>query len=425
MRIGSCKFDPETRKLTRGQRELVLPPRAAAVLACLANAPGTVVPLREIRRTVWSEVHVTRKSVTEAFSVARVALGPVDSEWILSVRACGYILRDPSSDSAAQCRPAPSGIDLATVAGVGSRVAMVVLLLGLLAIGLSMVDMAVSRPDSAPPTLAWMTLQGWALSDVNWRHDFVGAPTYDRGAPLDFALSPDATRLLTSEKGKLRVDELGGDRTTDLPGSGWVSPVWLPDGIRVAAGRHGGGLAILQTREATVERVLLPDLAVTPTGTDPTTGDVIVTITSGGAKDVGLVSLQTESIRRVLASTANESAAVISPDGRSIAFTSDVTGNEAIYVAGYPWLSKRVRVAEVGGIQIRWSTLGRTLLFLRSTDDALFSVDLRDDPPVLTRVLGGIRAYDTRAAGGSLLVLLERRAFKQLRWTHRPPTGGG
>ena len=53
----------------------------------------------------------------------------------------------------------------------------------------------------------------------------------------------------------------------------------------------------------------------------------------------------------------------ISPDGHRLAYTSDESGREEIYVQPFPALGRKWRVSVEGGEEPRWSSDGRQLFF--------------------------------------------------------------
>ena len=57
-----------------------------------------------------------------------------------------------------------------------------------------------------------------------------------------------------------------------------------------------------------------------------------------------------------------------SPDGRSIAYASNESGQFDIYVDTYPKPGTRVRVTTAGGTEPRWSADGRELFFRRGSE---------------------------------------------------------
>ena len=88
-----------------------------------------------------------------------------------------------------------------------------------------------------------------------------------------------------------------------------------------------------------------------------------------------------------------------SPDGRSIAYASNESGQFDIYVDSFPKPGTRVRVTTAGGTEPRWSNDGRELFFRRgsaihavrfASDREIESIaqlfDLNDDDSLVRRL---------------------------------------
>jgi eukaryotic-like serine/threonine-protein kinase len=78
--------------------------------------------------------------------------------------------------------------------------------------------------------------------------------------------------------------------------------------------------------------------------------------------------------RKLLGTPAHERYARLSPDGRVMAFVSDESGRNEVYVVSYPQLAVRVQVSSSGGSQPIWARSGRELFY--RADDALMSVQV-------------------------------------------------
>ena len=83
-----------------------------------------------------------------------------------------------------------------------------------------------------------------------------------------------------------------------------------------------------------------------------------------GKSDVWIVDLDSMERRPLLATPAHEISPQVSPDGRWIAFTSDETGREEVYVASFPDLTGRKRVSAEGGDGARWKGDSSELYYL-------------------------------------------------------------
>jgi DNA-binding winged helix-turn-helix (wHTH) protein/Tfp pilus assembly protein PilF len=73
--IGEVVFDPATRRVFRDQVEVRLSPKAAGVLAALAETPGLVWSRDALLDRVWPLTHVGEEVLTHAIAELRRALG--------------------------------------------------------------------------------------------------------------------------------------------------------------------------------------------------------------------------------------------------------------------------------------------------------------------------------------------------------------
>jgi len=98
---------------------------------------------------------------------------------------------------------------------------------------------------------------------------------------------------------------------------------------------------------------------------------------------------------------------VFSPDGRSVAYASNESGQFDIYIDSYPKPGARVRVTTAGGTEPRWSANGRELYFRRGAE--IHSVALKGlEVQAITRLFDAgapIRAYDVARDGRFLINL--------------------
>jgi Tol biopolymer transport system component len=99
--------------------------------------------------------------------------------------------------------------------------------------------------------------------------------------------------------------------------------------------------------------------------------------TERGGFNVTLLTLSGQTKRvPLLHSPFNESNLRFSPDGRFVAFESDESGQQEVYVAPFPGSAVHTRVSSGGGGTPRWSRSGRELFYL-SLDDELMAASVR------------------------------------------------
>ncbi|HET8624782.1 MAG TPA: hypothetical protein VFM14_14555, partial [Gemmatimonadales bacterium] len=104
---------------------------------------------------------------------------------------------------------------------------------------------------------------------------------------------------------------------------------------------------------------------------------------TSGSWDIAVVPLDGDRKPRVLLGTPfNEYYPALSPDGRWLAYTSDESGQNEVYVRSFPDGGSKVLVSQTGGSEPVWSRDGREL-FYRGFDQLstpLVSVTVETSP---------------------------------------------
>jgi len=93
-----------------------------------------------------------------------------------------------------------------------------------------------------------------------------------------------------------------------------------------------------------------------------------IIISQGG--DLKLLDVASRTITPLQETRFNERMPVLSPDGRWLAYVSDETGRNEIYVQAFPEMGRKQLVSVEGGTNPAWSRDGRTLSFLAATTTA-------------------------------------------------------
>ena len=98
-----------------------------------------------------------------------------------------------------------------------------------------------------------------------------------------------------------------------------------------------------------------------------------------------------------------EGNADVSPDGRWVAYQSDESGRNEIYIRSFPIVDQRKElVSRDGGTQPLWGPAGSGELFYRALDGSMKAVSVRFTPDLIvgtTTDLFANRSYSTTAAG--------------------------
>lgn len=194
------------------------------------------------------------------------------------------------------------------------------------------------------------------------------------------------------------MDLIRGTRTllTPPPRVGF-DPVWLRDGERfvfTSTAKSGGtGLFVQHDDPQSVPSPLWvgSGASIVLDGGAGNTGKEAVNVTPDGkhvlvrewvasSYDLWMVPLDGSPRVPLLTTQASESWADISPDGRLLAYTSDATGTQEVYVRPLQG-GRSVRISASGATIPRWSRDG-TELFFNSLDKALMTSRVVSSDPL-------------------------------------------
>ncbi len=150
-----------------------------------------------------------------------------------------------------------------------------------------------------------------------------------------------------------------------------TTPVWSPDGTRLAfnSTRKGswGDLYILRPDQPGSEELLqASEGSKTAETWAPDGRSLIVNVaTPRNRRDLQLLSLEGDrKLVPFLATPFNESNSRFSPDGRWVAYTSDVSGASEVYVRPFRESGATWRVSNSGGQTPAWRGDGREIYYL-------------------------------------------------------------
>jgi serine/threonine-protein kinase len=218
-------------------------------------------------------------------------------------------------------------------------------------------------------TLVWVDREG--------REEPIDAPARNY---IYAQLSPDGTRVALDSR-----DEDNDIWTLDLARATLQrltfdaglnrSPVWSPDGRRVAFTREleGGEAAFWQAADGTgIAERLTGDANAVGAVTFPSAflPDGSALLYSIGTNDIGMAAIGApEAAAPVIAGAGQQNNPVVSPDGRWLAFQSNETGRNEIYVRSFPNVdSGRWQISTNGGTRPEWSADGKELFYFREDE---------------------------------------------------------
>jgi serine/threonine-protein kinase len=244
----------------------------------------------------------------------------------------------------------------------------------------------------------------------------------------DVRVSPDGTRLALAAQNDVWTYEIARgtlSRLTTHPAQEY-GPMWTPDGQRIAFTSWREGYPEIFWRSAdgtgSDERLLTrgKDLIdVYAYGWSPD-GMQLIFSEVRPSRGLQCANLQAPTIQGeptvLVKNDFCNGAAVVSPDGRWIAYHSNLSGRSEIYVERYPQLGSRQQISTGGGELPLWSRDGRTLYFRTLDNQRVLSVAVQagatftaGGAEILFELAmqdpqGGSRPYDV-APNGSFFVI--------------------
>jgi eukaryotic-like serine/threonine-protein kinase len=166
-------------------------------------------------------------------------------------------------------------------------------------------------------------------------------------------------------------------------------PQWSPDGAVIAYSVSAPGGKDLASRPvAGGEAHVLASRDGTQFPSDwPRQGKALLVTDESGADrhDILVQPANGALAQPYAATTADETAARLSPDGRWIAYTSDESGRAEVYLDSYPRPSHRIVVSRAGGIHPVWRGDGRELYYWRGDVLVAVAISVRPggEPPAM------------------------------------------
>jgi len=286
-------------------------------------------------------------------------------------------------------------------------------------------------------TLAWVPraiapYRDVVLVTVDRRGQSTPLPAPQRSYGPGIRRSPDGRRLAVTIRSLTEVGlwlyDLGRGTLTLVAGGGEVMwPIWSPDGQRLGFSWLKGGRTSLsaQASDGTAPPQVLLAGEFRPSSWTPD-GQKLALLRGG---DIFVVPVENgiASARPLLETPAIERWPTFSPDGRRLAYGSNVSGRFEVYVRPYPGPEPADQVSIDGGSDPAWNPNGKELFFLSPQNmagrQAMMAVEFQAgspprigrprllfefDPNDLLLVCDPVRCYDV-APGGQHFFAVQRR----------------
>ena len=246
-------------------------------------------------------------------------------------------------------------------------------------------------------------------------------------------LSSDGQRVAYTTGGQellVYVYDLARGTNSRLTGEGWsFYAIWTPDGKRVlfSWGKSTTDSLFWQPYDGSspMERLTTSEYGQRP-GSWSSDGNTLAFVEEhhpDTGDDIALLDVRSRRMTPFLNSRYSEWYPEFSPDGRWMAYTSDESSRQEVYVRPFPGPGMKRQVSIEGGSEPLWARNGRQLFFRR--EDQVWAVDVRTDgvfvaskPRLLFEKPGCARTYPIRAYDLSL----DSQRFLMVKFENRKPT---
>jgi Tol biopolymer transport system component len=265
-----------------------------------------------------------------------------------------------------------------------------------------------------------------AATSLVWT-DRSGKTIGSAGPPGDYqttTLSPDESRLvaemhdLRTGVGDLWLIDLNRGSTSRVTFDGMhhQAAVWAPDGSRFVFGALHDGVRNVHLKmwnSSEPDEPLLPiGGARLPTDWSPDARYIFFDQSNPKTHtDLFVLQMPERKSSPYLVTEFNERDARVSPDGRWVAYVSNESGRDEVYVRSFPVSNSRWPVSVAGGMAPRWRRDGRELFYL-AAGNIVTAVPVRISPqfepglpqPLFKAAIRNNRDYSVSADGKRFLL---------------------
>lgn len=215
-------------------------------------------------------------------------------------------------------------------------------------------------------------------------------------------LSPDGRRIVTfifepkSRTSNLWVYDLqrGGGRTRLTSGLNIdTNPVWSPDGSKIAFARREGGKFAVVVRPAagvgTEEVLVRSDRWALPVDWSKNGEYLVCDLWSETSQwDIAVIRMKNEKKPVPFLQTPfMEFSARFSPDGQMLAYTSNETGQEEVFLRPFPGPGTALKISTTGGNFPVWSHDGRELYYTSPDNKTMIATILQKGPAIEVEIV--------------------------------------
>jgi len=219
---------------------------------------------------------------------------------------------------------------------------------------------------------------GREIKEIRAAGPYVGLRLYDQGRGLYLDRRDPKTSLM--DIWKIDLDRGSETRLTSEPAAA-LNPVLVSDGSMIFSTARGGPPMLLRrSPDGKEERLNSDPLMQLGADLSPDNRWIIYSQrTRPGPFNLVALQLSDRKVVPFQASAADESNGRFSPDGKYVAFISDLGGRFDVYVAPFPGPGAARIVSTTAALLPRWSRDGSELFYV-AQDGSVYAVPVRTSP---------------------------------------------
>jgi serine/threonine protein kinase/Tol biopolymer transport system component len=221
--------------------------------------------------------------------------------------------------------------------------------------------------------LTWYDRDGKQVGEVGQLDEYFG-----------LRISPDGKRVALTRSGGIWQMEFARGIPTRVTFGGGVDPLWSPDGQRIAYWKGGPNNLFSHKTNGTGDEVHLLDSRDSLRTEDWSRDGKFLLylmnsndLSSKARLDLWILPMTGERKPEPFQSTPfQEGRGQFSPDGKWVAYTSDESGTNEVYVQSFPAGGAKWKVSSKGGDWVRWPRDGQEIFYIAG-DRKLMSVGVQ------------------------------------------------
>jgi serine/threonine protein kinase len=185
-------------------------------------------------------------------------------------------------------------------------------------------------------------------------------------------IAPDGKRIALTSNSSLYVYDIESQTLNRLTFKGGVNyPVWRPDGKALAFTAPWRNYDLTDaiylipadgSREA--DELITSNNSIYPASWTPDGMSLaFYEINPTMQRDIWIFSMKDRTAKPIIATQYNERVPMFSPDGRFIAYVSNDTGRDEIFIQPYPTTGVKWQISDGGGTEPMWAPNGKELYY--------------------------------------------------------------